>query len=187
MTVAAVLTIRHNGRDITGADQDRPENIPIRAWRQIMKHGFKEAGLYWHKNYLPLHFTRAAFFRYPEAYKPRTNSYYARHHLPEKVKKADRPAAIAAARAKHEPLVFRGTLREMSRHATARAFQTRVTIRIPTPKYVRQRPMAGQPDIPAELGAVNSQEVETLTAVVQRTIDADMRAFVTNRSLPDLS
>lgn len=185
MSVVSVLKIRHNGRDITGRDEDRPENVPVRAWRQIAKHSYFTAGSYWHENYLPLHFTRAAYFRYPEAYKRRTNAYYRRHHVDRETPRNEIDSAVRQARVDHKPLVFSGTLRDLSKHATAKAFQTRVTIRIPTPPYVGRRKATGnQPDIVAELSAVNSQEHAALSALVQRTAEGDLQRYADSKTLP---
>lgn len=185
--VTAILKIRHNGRDITGRDDERPENVPIRAWRQIMKSVFLKVGRHWHETYLPLHFSKAAYYRYPEAYTRRTDAYFKRWFVrnPD-LKKEEKQAAVARARAEHNPLVFRGTLREMSRHAVARAFQTRVTITIPTPAYVTQHPRGARINMYAEMSAVNRQEYESLTGIAQRQTDEGMRRFVERRELPDL-
>ncbi|MEP3481621.1 MAG: hypothetical protein ABJZ55_20430 [Fuerstiella sp.] len=186
MTIAAVFRVTHNGRDITGRDDERPENVPIRAWRTIMKSGYVKAGVYWVENYRALRFSKAARFRYPKVYKRRSQAYFRRHLIDKTLPHDQQSDAAKAAEAKHRPLVFTGTLEAFTRQATVKAFQTRVSIQIPVPNYVTKRVRGGRVDMWAELTAVNTEEQNKLTAIVSEQVDRATENFLKTRTLPSL-
>lgn len=172
-----------NGVQVTGKDEDRPAYIPIRAWRQIMKYVMLTVAKTWHSRYLPLHFKRTAYFRYPGVYKRRTNAYFLRNFVKSG---EDKNTAVEAARAAHNPLVFTGTLQQATQLAVFRAYQTRATIKIEKLYYVNKRPSVSQPDMLAELGFVNSQESTVLRSLGQTTLTEAIRNFAATRQLPTL-
>ena len=184
MPIHAVIEIKSNGKNITGRDADRPEHVPIRAWRTIMKHGYAAAGEHWHRTYLPLHFTKAAYYRYPQVYQRRSLGYFLRHHVDQGSRK-ERLAAARVAAVDPQPNVFTGRLRELSRIMALRAFQTRVTVTVQVPSYVKTvRKGSSRADTVRELTYVNSQETESLARVVERDVNRNLQHFVKTKQLP---
>lgn len=205
MTLAYVVRLKVNGRKISGADGDRPDLVPIRAWRRIMKHGMMTMGRHWHEKFLPLHFGPKAARRYKGAYQPRTTEHVLRKRG---ISKSDINSRMAGApsergarrrfreRVKNQLvseaggrdyLRFRGTLQQLSKNATFRAFQTRVNVEIPAPAYVKSKRYPNSPDMMHELSAVLPSEVQELERVAQDTIDQSLQQFAATRQLPQIA
>lgn len=172
-----------NGRVIAGHDDDRPGGMPIRAFRVIMKHVMQTIAYKWFNDFLPSHFERTAYFRYPGTYKKRTASYFARHFKEPGLTAAE---VIAKQRRIHEPMVKTGTLRAATQHAVIRAFPTRASIKIAKPHYLRKRPVPHQPDMVAEIKVVNSQERRVLDRLGNETLTANINHYNRTRQVPTL-
>lgn len=169
------LEIKYRGKVINSPDS-RPEGIPIRAWRQILKFTNLAMGQYWHKHFLPMHFSVEAKRRYQgNVYAPRSDRHKQRK---------ERQRGLAA-KSKNEYLVFTGKLRELTtRGATYRVFPTRVRIHLATPHYVYKRPKPGKPNIHAEVTAVNAAELRTLRQVGRKVLVPAIREYRRTQSLP---
>lgn len=106
---------------------ERPEGVSIRGWRDIAKSGMLAVGVAWDKLFKMVHFGADAARRY--GYTPRTFAYKRRrlrvHGVPLSV-----------------DLRWSGrTLADVRRRQAPRPFPSRVTIDMPTPAYVRMRPL----------------------------------------------
>ena len=106
---------------------ERPQGISQRGWRDIAKSGMLAVGTAWDRLFKMLHFGPDAARRYN--YVPRTAAYKRRrlriHGVPLSV-----------------DLRWSGrTLADVRRRQAPRPFPSRVTIDMPTPAYVRMRPL----------------------------------------------
>jgi hypothetical protein len=133
------------------SNASRPAGVGQRTWRDIAKAGMFAVGVAWDKYFKMRHFDPGAASRY--GYKPRTAAH--------KRRKAKRGLPVWL------DLVFSGdTRRDVARLQIPRAFPTRVTITMPTARYVQMRPY--KRDAPAlgdELTRVAADEADALAQV----------------------
>ena len=183
MSFPTFVKITVEGRDITGRDEDRPAYIPIRAWRQMMKGALAAGAQQYATVYLPLHFTKAAYYRYPQEYRVRTEAYFLRNHIPGGTTKDNQAAAVAAARRAHNPGVFTGRLRLHTQLAVLKTVQQSVSVRIASLPYLTKKPRPGRVDLLAELGAVNSGERVAIQRIVQQTLLKVMKQYQKTRTV----
>ena len=113
----------------------------------------KHAMAIWFKKFFPLHFTRQAFYRYPNVYKRRRSK---RQRDPR-------------------PLIETGDLwSRLVRSARITGTRKRATLRMRGTWYLRPqgRYANRQPDKPAEITAVNRAELVYLRRVIARSLQA---------------
>ena len=170
------LKLMWRGR-VINSPADRPEGIPVRAWRAILKHVNLAMAIHWHRQFLPRHFGPQAARRYRGAgvYRPRS---------PRHRQRKDRQRGLAAT-SDRDYLRFTGELeRRVTQEAAFRAFPTRVLIHMPAPLYISRRPRKGQPDIHAELTALNAEELKELRQVGVRALRAAVAEYQSSGILP---
>jgi len=84
------MDLMWRGKRINNPDE-RPEGIPVRAWRTILKHVNLTMAAHWHKQFLPKHFGPDAARRYKGVYKKRSARHRQRKERSRKsVAKTDR-------------------------------------------------------------------------------------------------
>lgn len=151
---------------ITIEVKTRPPEVSKRAWSAATKAGFAAAGKLWHRVMLPQHFKPGAGMKY--GYRPRSTKY-----LEAKLRAGKSGRAVDGGRS---PLVYTGLMRDLlTNHPIYRAYPTRVTVRMPGPRYVGMRVFkANQPNKAAELTKVTPGEKRDLAAVIKRTIVAEL-------------
>jgi hypothetical protein len=102
----------------------KPEGTTQRVWNEAVRKGLREAGRFWVRNYLPIHFTVAAIRRYE--YPPITQKYL-RKKL--RARRAwDRSLGIWVPRQPgHIPLVWTGAMRNSLLQRSVDSFNYQVT------------------------------------------------------------
>ena len=138
-------------------DYERPPDIAKRRWPGISRDAMGEVGALWDSKFKARHFEPGAADRY--GYQPRSPAYLA--------KKRRLAGLSGQARGKFRispnvdrALVFSGDLRRavLMRHLP-RAFPTRVTVNMPTPRYAQMKPYkTGRPNLGEELTKVTPDE-----------------------------
>ena len=131
---------------------EKPSDVTVRAFRDLLKGAWQAVGEWWDKEIKPRHLDADAADRY--GYQPRKDFTL------------KRKAAIA----KHSPRVLYGGKRPLiwsgrTREAVLltqipRAFPTRMTIEMPTPKYVQMNPKKpSHPNLGEELTRLTPDEL----------------------------
>lgn len=171
------LELKWRGK-VINRPEDRPEGVPVRAWRTILKHVNVSMAAHWHKHFLPKHFGPQAARRYATAgvYQKRSAGH---------VQRKERQHGIAASSGR-DYLRFTGGLeRSVTRNVAFRAFPTRVRVHMAAPHYIAKRPRKGQPNIHAELTAVNVEELKVLKQVGRRALLAAVNQYQSAGTLPE--
>ena len=149
-----------------------PPVLSRRKLTAALKVAFETAGSYWKEQYLPRHFDQRQG-RYQ--YRRRTQKY-----LTSKAKKA-KLAAVQPPVVKGGALLLVNTgltERSMEAHHPVRAYPTRVTIKMPGPRYVGMRPYkSNHPNLGAEITKVTADENRTLLALFERTLQKEIDAY----------
>ena len=184
--------------------------VTVRAWRDILRSAFAAAGRLWHNEMLPKHFGSNARRNYPGLYKKRTVKWLLRKMkiAPSEIRRAmpyqpagrltaaDRAAywreyaktaeTVIEARGGNNYLVFTGTLRQLSRLATFRAFPSRFSVVIQGTAYTpsRPKPSSNQPNIREELTATTKTERDQLNRIVTKKIREGIKFFFQNGHVP---
>lgn len=146
----------------------KPQEVSIRAHRNMTKAAHRVQGLYWHVNYLPKHFLPSAKTRY--RYRRRT------------MKTTKRKQQLAA-RGKVQmggtvDLVWTGRTRErLGEFATLREFPTRVTVRMVGPDYLRTNYRAHRPNLKGEITATVNEERKQLAKVFRDDYTARLAQY----------
>lgn len=155
--------------------EDRPEGVPVRAWRAILKHTNLTMAQHWHKMFLPKHFGPEAGRRYKGVYKKRTSGHERRK---------ERQRGLAAANGR-DYLRFTGRLEQrVTQQVAFRVFPTRVRIHMASMFYIPKRPKGNRPNIHAELTAVNVEELKVLKQVGRRALLAAIGQYRATGALP---
>lgn len=147
-----------------------PALLSKRALREAMKRSFAAAGEYWMEHYRPKHFSSQQT-RY--RYKPRKQRY-----LDRKQRDAKRPGTKIEDGGTRL-LVYSGlTRRSMLTYHPVRAYPTRLSIRMPGPRYVGMRPYkSGRPNLGEEITQVTPDEKRQLMAVFERALQKEIDAY----------
>lgn len=153
------LRMMYRGKVVT-SDRDRPEHVTVRQWRAARHDSQRTMAVYWHKNYLPLHFTPQARLRYQGVYKKRSPKYLKRKQRDRKVESG----------AQNSFLVFSGNLKRVTKSVTFRSFPSRFRVSMRGTRYTFRRPPANQPDIHAEITAHNPSELRKMRTIGQRRL-----------------
>jgi hypothetical protein len=138
----------------------RGHGVAAKAFRDMIRNGMADAGLFWHTHFLPMHFTTAAAGRYP--YEDRTQRYMIRK---------------GRVKGHRNPLEYSGTLKRLvTGHAEIRATSRGVRVRMTGPPWLRKpgRPTEGQPDLGAELTMTNQAEMQELAVGLDRRFYNDL-------------
>lgn len=170
MSLPVKVNLSVNGRRISGHDRDRPEYVPIRAWRLIMQDAVMVGGKLWHTKFRPLHFGEGAKVRYQTA--------IAKRKTPPRRARGPEDSTGKAYN------VFSGGLRRLTANAVFRAFQTRVTIRMPAPPYVKKRPAANQPSIHEEVTVTLPSEEAEMRSVTAARLRENLIRYRNTKQLP---
>lgn len=151
---------------ITISVKTRPPEGSKRAWNAATKAAFQAAGKVWHERFLPDHFKPGAAAQY--GYRPRSRKYLEAKLRAGKKGKAEDGGT--------SPLVYTGLMRDLlTNHPIYRAYPTRVSIRMPGPRYVGMRVFkANQPNKGAEVTKVLPSQKQQLAAVIKSTIRAEL-------------
>lgn len=142
----------------------RPPDVGLRKWKECTKAGHAAMGQYWHKNYLPDHFTRAARTKYGhQARRPK--------YLRNKERGGTRSVNGRVVQIKYGGQVdnvFSGEMETLVRSpALIQAFPSRATVKMVGPRYVSMRPYkSGQPDKGAEISRVIPDQQRVLEKVL---------------------
>ena len=169
------LEIKWRGQ-VINRPEDRPEGIPVRAWRTILKHVNVSMAAHWHKHFLPLHFGPQAGRRYKGAYQKRSAEHVQRKERSRK----------SVAKSGRDYLRFTGGLeRSVTRNVAFRTFPTRVRVHMAAPHYIAKRPRKGQPNIHAELTAMAAEELKVLKQVGRRALLAAVNQYRSAGTLPE--
>lgn len=160
----------------------RPHDVAKRVWPVMSRNAMGAVGTLWEREFKPRHFASDAGERY--AYKPRSPAYLKKK---ERLAKLSGPAR-ATRRVSADVgrlLVYTGATRRavLQRHLV-RAFPTRVSVQIPTPKYVQMRPYkAGRPNLGEELTRVTSDEAREMEKVYAGTLRSQIREYRTEKRI----
>lgn len=158
---------------------DKPEFLSVRAWRAISKAGTAAVGWFWERVVKRRKFTRRS--ESLDDHKPRSAGYLRKKERPY------RQITDAGGRRRWVPnrglmanLEWSGETRRrvMSPHIP-RAFPTRVTIDLPTPKYVQMRPYRrNAPNLGEEITATTNAEVNEMRDVFRETTENEIAAHL---------
>lgn len=177
--------------------------VTVRAWREILRHAFTDAGKLWHSAMLPKHFGSGARRAYPGVFKQRSRQWLMRklRIAPSEIRRQMTPTKpgkktqaevdqywaeyrrtadrIIEQRGGGNFLVSTGTLRNLSKLATFRVFPSRFSVQIQGTAYTPSKPKPGssQPNIREELTATTKTEREELRVTLQKSVRAGVRAF----------
>lgn len=136
--------------------------LPIRGQRYARRMAFGEIGREWSNNMLPDHFNRNQQQKY--RYRNRTEKYLKRK------KRAARRGQVKGGGV--TDLVYSGRTRDsVSGWNRVRAFPSRATVTLNTPKYIRTRYKPGRPNLANELTTVTPTEVRELDRVGGLALD----------------
>lgn len=142
-----------------------------RAWLQISKEAWTEAGDHWHEKILPKHFRQGAAAEY--GYAPRSRAY-----MKQK----------AASKGHQRPDVYKGDLeRQVLRLRDVRAIRARgesegaVNVKLSGPRYLHQRQQPRQPNLALELSTVSERDADELADVIGEHVTAGLEAEDTAR------
>lgn len=143
--------------------ENRPLDIVRDSWRAICKAAYRATGLYWVEKMLPKHFEPGAAERY--RYKWRAKGYRLRK---DRAFQSGRPIQKGGApviAGSDTPNVLTGYMkREVMHNVVVRGFPTRATVIMYGPAYLTTRFFKkNQPDKPAEITAVRSDERQELS------------------------
>lgn len=187
-----------------------PAGVTVRAWRDIMRAAFAEAGKLWHSEMLPKHFGSNARRNYPGEYAQRSIKWLLRKlrisptevrlamgsTARDKMSAKDRAAywreyaqtaeRVIESRGGPQYLVGTGTLRQLSRLATFRAYPSRFSVQIQGTAYTptKQRPGSNQPHLVGELLATTKTERERLRIVISKKINEGVKHFFEHGQVP---
>lgn len=156
--------------------EDRPEGMSIRAHRRIRTEGNARVARYWHRKFLPKHFTTSNKVTYN--HKPRTSKYLKRkrikaHFRPDLVKKGGIVDNVLSGRMEQAA----------KRNISLRAFPTRATLTMTGPRYMTMRPYkSGQPDKGAETTKVTRLEGRELEKVNGEHYEREMKKFKSRKT-----
>jgi len=144
-----------------------PPDVMVKEIRAQAKEVLKSLAKYWHRRYLPKHFTTAGAAEY--RYKPRSRKYEIR-----KIKTAGHK----------RPLEFTGTLRKMvtGRRAEPTGTAKAVSLRIKVPRYTYFK-RSGQPDKVEELLAMSQSEIDHGQTLIREHIDKRLSALSVKRRI----
>lgn len=141
---------------------------PQRVINKAQRKALKVAGKYWHRKYLPLHFKRAAYHRYPKAYKKRKPISWRDPQSAKRASAAARPlydTGRAMTRAMTSPL--------LSAWGGFRSTRTRATVRFEIPGHVLLIRQWGYEPV-KELTAWNPQEGRKLADIVAQQMGTEL-------------
>lgn len=138
---------------------DRPPDVAVRKWREIMRAAHTDQGEYWHREYLPGHFKPNARFKY--RHKRRTRKY-----LERKRRLAQKGIVQDGGEV---DLVYSGLMRELMSVATIRGSASRATLTMQAPRYVTLNPQSNQPHKAAEVTRVTQEEAKRLGHVLEES------------------
>jgi len=131
--------------------------VKAKEWKAMITVAFKEAGEYWHKNMLPIHFADNAKYIYK--YQPRNYGY--------NTKKRNITGQAV-------DLIFRGNMmRSVQRmfEIKEKKNKAEVVIHLKGPTYLHTyRKDYKQPDKAAELAAVTKKDLEVIGKVIEDSI-----------------
>lgn len=150
---------------------EKPLDITVRGWREILKTAWRAVGDYWEEHFKMRHFGPDAPGRY--GYKYRSVNY---------LRKKWRYGALfpwSIHDSGQTLLVYHGKLRAAvrPRHAP-RAFPSRVTVEIPGPRYLQMTPrQSGRPNLGEELTRITDEEKAELEAVWLAAFNAAERDY----------
>lgn len=159
----------------------RPLGITVRQWRAVRHASMMAAGLYWHQNMLPEHFTAKAKFVYH--YKRRTKKHEQRK---ERAARRGRSGTrLVDRRAGTDSLTFSGTLRDnVLRVAHIRSFEQRFKLIMPGTNYTPEKPRRpNQPPIAAEVTKLLAREGVILARVARETARENIKAARAGRTI----
>lgn len=140
---------------------EKPPEMTVRVWRECMRESHQAIGVYWHRVFLPRHFTRGASERYN--YAPRSSRYRSKKRILARRGIVEDGGERA--------LVFSGDTRSMCKaHAAVRGFPTRTNVTMQAPHYVRIRPLANRPYMYGEITRVINPEMYTLSNLLNREV-----------------
>lgn len=139
---------------------DRPAAMLKRA-EKAARGSMLDSAKVWHRRFLPIHFTTAAWRRYD--YTPRTKRYEIRK---------------ARTKRHRRPLVFSGRTRDMVRQAVFAVRKSKGehvgTARMPVPPYFFKHPYRKATgkfiDKPAELTAIAGEEEQAFAELARRRV-----------------
>lgn len=157
--------------------ETRPLDVARDAWRDITRESYRATGQYWVDRMLRGHFEPGAAEKY--RYKFRSRGYRRRK---DRAFAAGRPfqrggePVIAGS---NQPNVLTGYMRrEMTRSVVVRGFPTRATVYMYGPAYLSTRFFKkAQPDKPAEITAVTTEERRELAKVLEQEILKRLTAY----------
>jgi len=142
----------------------QPPDIGKRKWKECTKAGYEKMARYWHKNFLPDHFTRAARTKY--GHQARRPKYLKNKERGGRRKVNGRVITIKYGGQIDN--VYSGDLETLMKSpATIQAFPSRATVKMAGPRYVSMRPYkSGQPDKGKEITRSTADQVLVLEKVL---------------------
>jgi hypothetical protein len=154
---------------------DKPPDVTVRGWRALLHAAWGAVGQWWETTCKPRHFAPGAATRY--AYQPRSerwqkfNQAMAGRKLVKLGKYLSRNAA--------QDLIFCGDLRdEVLPRQQPRTFPTRVTITLPTPDYVPERPKnPSRPPLADELTRLSDDEYSEAEHIWVTEFERQLNAY----------
>jgi len=147
------------------------EEVSTRALREASREGFFAVGQYWDRHFKMRHFETGAEDLYH--YQARTPAYLARKKRGWIRRGGQRYPVPGGGLL---PLVYSGDTRAAVRQRLyPRAYPTRVTLQLPTPRYIRIRPYKlKHPPLGDELTRTTRQESDELQALYQRVTESKL-------------
>lgn len=151
--------------------EDPPFEGSLRALNEIKRSAYLAMGRYWFAEMLPKHFTRSA--REVYGYQERGKTYQ---------KRKERRGQSGRGQVKYGGMVdnvYTGASeRDIRGSAVIRAFPSRFSITMPSPKYFAMRPYkSGQPNKGEEIAKVTNEEIRTLAEVGTKELEAGLNAY----------
>ena len=145
----------------------KPKVVGVRKLKEFCREGFRQAVLFWHRKYHPLHYRSFSAAKY--RYKQRRKGYIERKKLG--INPPVKRGGLAD--------IVRSGLTEsvMTRPRPVRAYPTRARMRMPGPSYVTMRPRdSRKPSLAREITRVISSEERAILKTFEITVMRQIKA-----------
>lgn len=164
----------------------------VKGHNAAVKQHLKDAIFAWHKKFLPSHFTKAAYQRYPGAFKqrfkPRTRAEYYEDVRKLGVVAANSAKAREARNKLRAPMVRTGTLERNARMkitvtGTAKKMKGAIAGSRVANFHQGNNPATGSYNMPRELTVVNAQEERVLVRQLNEAYEEFLNAAGSERTV----
>lgn len=149
--------------------------ISKRGLNNAMRKGHDQAGKFWHRTLLPLHFTKRAKFKY--GHRPRQRAYVKRKEALARKGLPFRRGGQPIQGDGRIDNVLTGFMRDaLTGIGIVRAFPTRTSINMTGPRYITMRPYkSNQPDKAREILRVTDQEEQRIAGVFDTAMTRELK------------